>query len=175
MFLENRINPIWESHHGKGPFIRSLPLGGRIMDIGCGNNSPSYVKNMRPDLYYIGIDVGDYNQDDVSLISANEYHVSTTSQFSANIERLELNIDGVVSSHNLEHCNDCRAVLRAMVGALKPGGGAASISSTTRHTKTYCPGTPSSRSCPSLAWYSSSERAAIDRWGWLLWDWFMNR
>ena len=122
MFLENRINPIWESHHGKGPFIRSLPLGGRIMDIGCGNNSPSYVKNMRPDLYYIGIDVGDYNQDDVSLISANEYHVSTTSQFSANIERLELNIDGVVSSHNLEHCNDCRAVLRAMVGALKPGG-----------------------------------------------------
>jgi ubiquinone/menaquinone biosynthesis C-methylase UbiE len=122
MFLEKRIKPIWESHHGKGPFIRSLPPGARILDVGCGNNSPSYVKNMRPDLYYIGLDVGDYNQDNTSLIAANEYHVSTPSRFTESIERFYLTIDGVVSSHNLEHCDDYRAVLRAMARTLKPGG-----------------------------------------------------
>src|SRR5215469_18827903 len=122
MFLENRIGPLWESHHGKGPFIRSLPLGARILDVGCGNNSPGYAKHIRPDLYYIGLDVGDYNQDHSSVAAADEYHISTTSQFSDNIERLDLSIDGVVSSHNLEHCDDYRAVLRAMVRTLKPGG-----------------------------------------------------
>jgi SAM-dependent methyltransferase len=118
----SRLDPIWESHHGKGTFIRSLPFGARLLDVGCGNNSPAYVKQIRPDLYYIGIDVNDYNQGNGSLSLADEYHISSSAQFPQNIERFVASMDAVISSHNLEHCHDCRAVLRAMVRALKPGG-----------------------------------------------------
>jgi SAM-dependent methyltransferase len=111
-----------ESHHGKGTFIRSLPRGGRILDVGCGNESPAYFKWLRHDLYYIGIDVADYYQDALSIRAADEYHITASGGFVEAINRFCGSMDGVVSSHNLEHCDDYRAVLKAMVGVLKPGG-----------------------------------------------------
>jgi len=122
MFRALRIEPIWETPHGKGAFLRSLPHGARILDVGCGNNSPYYVKHNRPDLYYIGLDVGDYNQNNASIAAADEYHISTSSEFHGNIQRFNSSVDAVISSHNLEHCDDYRAVLNAMAGALRPGG-----------------------------------------------------
>ena len=40
MFLEELVQPIWEGPRGKGSFIRSVAAGGRMLDVGCGNNSP---------------------------------------------------------------------------------------------------------------------------------------
>lgn len=122
MILEKLFPPIWESHHGKGAFIRSMSVGARVLDVGCGNNSPTYFKQLRPDLYYIGLDVGDYNQSEASISHADEYHVSTAADFARRIGEFRATIDCVVSSHNLEHCDDYPAVLRAMADALKPGG-----------------------------------------------------
>jgi hypothetical protein len=73
-------------------------------------------------LYYIGLDVCDYNQSVQPKTVADEYVVSSSSGFVAAIGRYQGSMDAVISCHNLEHCEDPNAVLRAMAGALKPGG-----------------------------------------------------
>ncbi|WP_020695297.1 class I SAM-dependent methyltransferase [Reyranella massiliensis] len=100
-------------------FLRGLPSGARILDVGCGNNAPFRVKDIRPDCYYVGLDVGDYNQD--RPMAANEYVLVSPEEFAGKIATLG-QFEGVISTHNLEHCNDRGATLAAMLGAVKPGG-----------------------------------------------------
>ena len=56
--------PIWRSVRGRETFLKTVKHGSVVLDVGCGNNSPAYFKALRPDIYYIGLDVGDYNQHD---------------------------------------------------------------------------------------------------------------
>lgn len=107
---------------GKLAFLRSLSPGARVLDVGCGNNSPRDAKILRPDLVYHGLDVGDYNQGDASITYADSYDVVAPDRFADAIGRYEGQMDAVVSSHNLEHCLDPQAVLQAMARALRPGG-----------------------------------------------------
>lgn len=106
---------------GKLAFLKSLPAGAQVLDVGCGNNSPRDAKVLRPDLVYTGLDVGDYNQQD-SIRYADAYIVVPPAEFAGAIAVHEGRMDAVVSSHNLEHCDDPAAVLQAMVRALRPGG-----------------------------------------------------
>lgn len=106
---------------GKLAFLRTLPPHARVLDVGCGNNSPREFKMLRPDLNYIGLDVGDYNQQD-SIQYADAYVVVPPSGFAGAIAARAGQMDAVVSSHNLEHCEDAGEVLDAMVAALRPGG-----------------------------------------------------
>lgn len=76
---------------------------------------------LRPDLAYTGLDVGDYRQED-SIRYADAYIVVPPAEFAGAIRAQEGRMDAVVSSHNLEHCDDPAAVLDAMVRALRPGG-----------------------------------------------------
>jgi SAM-dependent methyltransferase len=108
------------SRHGFRAFLRSLSQGAMLLDVGCGNNSPFRVKSQRPDLYYIGLDVGDYNQ--TLPVLADRYIVVAPEAFVGEIEALAGTLDAVISSHNIEHCDDPAAVISAMAGALKPGG-----------------------------------------------------
>ena len=65
--MENRINLLIHSiiaPKSRQAFVRTIPRGGRVLDLGCGNNSPMLVKSARPDLEYWGIDVGDYNNEE---------------------------------------------------------------------------------------------------------------
>ena len=105
---------------GVRAFIAQLGPGARILDVGCGNNSPFKTKIQRPDLHYIGIDVGDYNQ--TAPMLADEYIVATPESFGPEIQALAGKLEGVISSHNIEHCNDPELVLAAITRALKPGG-----------------------------------------------------
>jgi len=105
---------------GVRAFIHGLPRDSGVMDVGCGNNSPYKTKTQRPDLRYIGIDVGDYNQ--TAPMLADRYIVATPQGFAAEIEALEGSVEAVVSAHNIEHCDDPGRVLRAITAALKPGG-----------------------------------------------------
>lgn len=107
---------------GKLAFLQSLPPGARVLDVGCGNNSPRDAKILRPDLVYHGLDVGDYNQQGASIGYADSYVVVPPDQFAGALGRYEGQMDAVVSSHNLEHCLDPQAVLQAMARALRPGG-----------------------------------------------------
>lgn len=106
---------------GKQAFLKSLPPGTRVLDVGCGNNSPREAKILRPDLVYTGLDVADYNQED-SIRYADAYVIVPAPDFASAIAAYAGRMDAVVSSHNLEHCDDPAAVLRAMAAALRPGG-----------------------------------------------------
>lgn len=106
---------------GKQAFLRSLPRAAKVLDVGCGNNSPREAKLLRPDIFYTGMDVGDYNQQD-SIRYADAYNVVPPARFADAIAAHAGQMDAVVSSHNLEHCDDPSAVLNAMLGALRPGG-----------------------------------------------------
>lgn len=100
-------------------FLRGLPNGARILDVGCGNNAPFWAKDVRADCYYVGLDVGDYNQD--RPMAADEYIIVEPEAFTHRIATLG-QFDGIISTHNLEHCNDRSGTLQAMVNAVKPGG-----------------------------------------------------
>jgi SAM-dependent methyltransferase len=118
MLKKINIASIFKSR-GKRAFIQALPYNAAVLDIGCGNNSPFVTKGLRADLHYTGIDVGNYRQTKPNL--ADEYLVTSPGEFAAQLEGM-CTFDAVISSHNLEHCNDRDRVLVAMVKRLKPGG-----------------------------------------------------
>lgn len=107
---------------GKDAFIKKIVAGGQVLDVGCGNNSPFQFKSQRPDLFYVGLDVVDYNQTRAPNHYADRYILTSPEEFASTINSYSLKCDAVVCSHNLEHCLHPQAVLEAMLEALKPGG-----------------------------------------------------
>lgn len=111
----------WLRPRGKLAFLQSLAPDAKVLDVGCGNNSPRDARVLRPDLEYTGLDVADYNQHD-PLRYADSYLLVSAAGFADAIAAHRGRMDAVVSSHNLEHCDDPAAVLAAMAAALRPGG-----------------------------------------------------
>lgn len=107
---------------GKNSFIDSIVENGKVLDVGCGNNSPCVVKTLRPDVYYVGLDVGVYNQTTDYNMYANKFIITEPDDFHSKIEEYSNEFDAIICSHNLEHCNDYMAVTLAMIKALKKGG-----------------------------------------------------
>jgi SAM-dependent methyltransferase len=110
------------NRYAKVAFLDSCVPHARILDVGCGNDSPALFKNIRPDIYYVGLDIGDYNQVSDHTKYADEYILVSPEQFSTKIAEMSASFDAVVSAHNIEHCNDPQNVLVAMLRALTPGG-----------------------------------------------------
>ncbi len=121
MKLKIRVQRVLRSY-GKDAFVEQLQPSVKLFDIGCGNNSPQRIKELRPDIYYVGLDVQDYVQSNISLNFADEYRIALPENFLDEILREHSTMDAVISSHNLEHCSDQFGVLQAMCRALKPGG-----------------------------------------------------
>ena len=108
--------------NGKVDFLNSIPKNSFILDVGCGNNSPLLVKSFLPNSFYVGIDVGNYNNDyNVDKI-ADKYILSDPNYFVKSLKSIDINFDAIISSHNLEHCNDRIGVLNAMIEKLNYGG-----------------------------------------------------
>lgn len=110
--------------HGKEAFLHTVKNSPdtKILDVGCGNGSPQYVKMIINKGYYVGIDVGDYNQTKETKEYADEYFLVKSELFAEKIEEYKEVFDVVISSHNLEHCDEPEKVLLAMIRALKKGG-----------------------------------------------------
>lgn len=70
----------------------------------------------------MGIDVRDYNQTKETKEYADEYFLVKSELFAEKIEEYKEAFDVVISSHNLEHCDEPEKVLLAMIRALKKGG-----------------------------------------------------
>ena len=107
---------------GRNNFLRMLPRNAKLLDVGCGNHSPENTKRIRSDLYYVGIDVGDYNTDELSKKLADEYIITTGEDFANTIKNLPHEFDAAVSWHNLEHCNKPMETIDAICSRLKTGG-----------------------------------------------------
>jgi SAM-dependent methyltransferase len=107
---------------GKDAFIRALNPGASILDVGCGNDSALKIKSVRPDFHYIGLDIENYYQTLPVEQVANRYILTSSKDFGAAISQFRGELDAVISSHNLEHCDDPAVVLRAMCQSLKFGG-----------------------------------------------------
>jgi 2-polyprenyl-3-methyl-5-hydroxy-6-metoxy-1,4-benzoquinol methylase len=107
---------------GKYAFICSVVPGGKLLDVGCGNNGPFIVKSLRPDLYYVGVDIAIYNQQFDYRKYADDFIMTTPENFAAAVGARESEFDGVISAQNLEHCNNYIGVTLAMIRSLKNGG-----------------------------------------------------
>jgi SAM-dependent methyltransferase len=105
---------------GKHSFLGRLAPLCSILDVGCGNNSPQNTKNILPGCFYTGIDIGHYNQQNPN--AADKYVITSPEGFVSEISSYKECFDAVISSHNLEHCNDRDGTLSAMLIAVKPGG-----------------------------------------------------
>jgi SAM-dependent methyltransferase len=105
---------------GKIAFLRMLKSNVKLLDVGCGNNSPFKTKQILPKCEYVGIDIGDYNQAKPNI--ADQYILTTPNQFAATIHQFANQCDAVISAHNLEHCDDRDATLNAMLSSLKING-----------------------------------------------------
>jgi SAM-dependent methyltransferase len=108
--------------NGKEAFLSKLPKDTVLLDVGCGNNSPERTKRINADIYYIGLDISNYNQRNDPKVFADEYIVTPVEKFEEVIESRAATVNAIISSHNLEHCADPDRVLRAMCDALKPHG-----------------------------------------------------
>ena len=94
--------------------------GLKLLDVGCGNDASFNIKSRFPNLYYVGLDIADYNLTKPNL--ADEYVIVQRENFDKSIRDFGKIFDIVVSSHNLEHCDDKYATLNSMLSVVNKGG-----------------------------------------------------
>lgn len=120
--IKRAILPVVRAR-GQTSFALQLPERARLLDVGCGLASPFRMKTLRPDLYYVGLDIQRTDQPESMKLVTDEYHQTSPEGFDAAIRELgERAFDAVISSHNIEHTQKPFAVVEAMCSALRPGG-----------------------------------------------------
>ena len=107
---------------GKFSFLSKIPKDSSILDVGCGNNSPFLVKSLLPNSYYVGLDISEYNTGSFSKDIADEYILTDPDIFVNSIKSIKRKFDAIISSHNLEHCNDRLGTINAMIDKLNKKG-----------------------------------------------------
>ena len=93
----------------------------RILDVGCGNNSPSMTKRWFPECHYAGADIQRYNLGSEDDAAMDEFYlVSADGSGYAAIP--DASYDLVILNHVLEHIAKPGPVLASLCAKLKPGG-----------------------------------------------------
>jgi 2-polyprenyl-3-methyl-5-hydroxy-6-metoxy-1,4-benzoquinol methylase len=93
----------------------------RILDIGCGNNSPSTTKQWFPGCHYSGADIQQYNNNNDDIASMDVFYLLGTegSGYSAIPES---SFDFIILHHVVEHMSVPGPILATICSKLKPGG-----------------------------------------------------
>jgi SAM-dependent methyltransferase len=93
----------------------------RILDVGCGNNSPSTTKKWFPNCHYSGVDIQQYNNSEDDMKAMDEFYLVGVdgSGYSA---IPDASYDFIILHHVVEHMRDPKPALTTICSKLKPGG-----------------------------------------------------
>jgi SAM-dependent methyltransferase len=93
----------------------------QILDIGCGNNSPSTTKRWFPGCHYSGVDIQQYNNNETDMSAMDAFYLVGTdgSGYSAIPDS---SFDLVILHHVVEHMRAPGPILADICTKLKPGG-----------------------------------------------------
>ncbi len=93
----------------------------RILDIGCGNHSPTVTKRWFPGCHYAGADVADYNLNAADHAAMDEFFRlgADGAGYAAIPDR---SYDLVILNHVVEHMTQPAPVVAELCGKLAPGG-----------------------------------------------------
>ena len=93
----------------------------RILDIGCGNNSPSVTKRWFPGCHYSGADIQRYNLNGNDDAAMDAFYLLGADGTGYNAIP-DTAFDLVILNHVLEHMTEPAPILAALCTKLKPGG-----------------------------------------------------
>lgn len=93
----------------------------RILDIGCGNGSPSQTKRWFPGCHYAGADIQRYNLSDADDAAIDEFF-QLGSDGSGYAAIPDTSYDFMILNHVIEHMAQPAPILAALCAKLKPGG-----------------------------------------------------
>ena len=99
--------------------LPAIPL--HILDIGCGNNSPTTTRRWFPNCHYAGADIQNYNNDPGDMAAMDQFYQvgEDGSGYSAIPDNT---YDFVILHHVMEHMKLAMPNLEAICSKLKPGG-----------------------------------------------------
>jgi len=93
----------------------------RILDIGCGNNSPSITKHWFPRCHYSGADIQQYNNNADDLKAMDKFYpVGVDGSGYSDIP--DSSFDLIILHHVIEHMAAPTPILVEICSKLKPGG-----------------------------------------------------
>ena len=104
--------------------IRKLTRGVdrlRVLDIGCGNHSPTITKRWLKNCIYTGADIAEYNLNADDRLAMDEF-VIVGADGSGYEQISDGTYDLVLMSHVIEHMRDPLPIVAALCRKLKPGG-----------------------------------------------------
>src|SRR5579864_6742584 len=77
----------------------------RILDIGCGNSSPTVAKRWQPDCEYHGVDIQEYNQTEADLKAMDRFFLVTAD--GGGYDKIPDSwYDVVILNHVIEHVRE---------------------------------------------------------------------
>ncbi|HVZ82856.1 MAG TPA: methyltransferase domain-containing protein [Terracidiphilus sp.] len=98
-----------------------LSAAPRILDIGCGNHSPTLTKRWFPDCFYAGADIQQYNNSEADLAAMDAFY--PVGADGSGYDAIPGNsFDLVLLHHVAEHMADPAPIVAALCTKLKPGG-----------------------------------------------------
>jgi SAM-dependent methyltransferase len=102
----------------RGRLDSTLP---RILDIGCGNGSPTVTKRWFPGCHYAGADIQRYKLSDADVRAIDEFFELGADGSGYNAIP-EASYDFVILNHVVEHTREPAPIVAALCAKLKPGG-----------------------------------------------------
>ena len=93
----------------------------RILDVGCGNHSPSITKRWFPGSHYAGADIQRYNLGDKDDAAMDEFYLLGVDGTGYDAIP-DASYDLVILNHVIEHMTETAPILARLCLKLKPGG-----------------------------------------------------